>query len=102
MSVTAKSEGKDNSVSVKVDGRFDFSIQREFRMTYKDNNTPGVIFKVDLGSTEYMDSSALGMLLLMKEHCEKIKGTVVICNPSSVIRQILETANFDTLFKIEA
>ena len=88
------------TVVVKIRGRFDFSVHREFRASYKDHVSPNVEFRVDLSAAEYMDSSALGMLLLVKEHAESRQGRVLLERPSPAIREILTIANFDQLFKI--
>lgn len=95
---TSKSEdGKD--LIIKVGGKFDFSLHNEFRKSYKDENISGE-FNVDLSDTEYLDSSALGMLLLLKEHAESQSSSVKIVNAGSDIKDILVIASFDKLFQI--
>jgi anti-anti-sigma factor len=47
-----------------------------------------------------MDSSALGMLLLLREHVDGVRERVRIINCNTEIRKILEIANFDKLFDI--
>ena len=90
-----------DKVTIKVIGRFDFSSLRDFRSAYTNNNDKPMIFTVDLSQTEYMDSSALGMLLVLKECAEKMDGTVALYKPSDSIKDILDIAKFDTFFKIE-
>ena len=50
---------------------------------------------------DYMDSSALGMLLLLREHAggDNAKIEVVGCKPE--IKKILAIANFQKLFDIK-
>jgi len=48
-----------------------------------------------------MDSSAMGMLLQLREHSDKQLGGVVLANGNESIQQILRIANFSKLFKIE-
>ncbi len=100
MSVSAHISSDNKTVTIKVDGRFDFSNQKEFRDSYRNNNSPGQSFLVELDRTEYMDSSALGMLLLLKEHADNFKGKVIIKNPSKEIKKILEMAHFNQQFEI--
>ena len=51
-------------------------------------------------STEYMDSSALGMLLLLREHCGGDKRRIIIRNASATVDKIMRIANFDKLFEM--
>lgn len=97
MSVTATKSDDGKTVTVKVDGRFDFSVHKDFRNTYKEYDS-SMDFRVNLSSTEYLDSSALGMLLLLKKHAE---SDVVIEQPNDEVKRVLTIANFDKVFKIE-
>jgi anti-anti-sigma factor len=56
-------------------------------------------FVVDLRDTEYMDSSAMGMLLQLRDHSKSGNG-VSLANPNEGVSEILRIANFDKLFKI--
>jgi anti-anti-sigma factor len=51
---------------------------------------------VDLERTTYLDSSALGMLLLLKDQ----SGDVRIIKTSPDVRRVLEIANFHRLFDV--
>ncbi len=92
--VTESDDGK--IITIKVDGRFDFSVHKDFRNAYKDINSD-TSFKVDLSNTDYLDSSALGMLLLLKKHAN---SNVVIEKPNDEIKRVLTIANFDKVFNI--
>jgi len=95
---TAKNNTKD--VVITVSDRFDFSQYKVFRDSYCDCNLAGTEFRLDLSRANYMDSSALGMLLLLKEHADKIKGKIVIERPNDSINKILEIAQFHHLMEI--
>ncbi len=88
-------------LSILVEERFDFSQHQYFRDAYTKHTNKGTLFTVDLSKTEYMDSSALGMILLLKDHAENIEGKIVICKPSTAINKILEIAQFHRLMTIE-
>jgi anti-anti-sigma regulatory factor len=47
-----------------------------------------------------MDSSALGMLLLLRDHAGGDDAEVQVINISSDVRKILAISNFDKLFDI--
>ena len=99
MSITVTRSDDDKNLVIKVSGKFDFSLHNEFRKSYKGQEVKGE-FLVDMGNTEYLDSSALGMLLLLKEHAESVSSSVKIINAKSEIKEILVIASFDKLFKI--
>lgn len=100
MSINTTTEDGGKTLVLNVSGYFDFSLHKEFRQAYKGSE--GVRrFVVDLRETEYMDSSALGMLLLLREFATEQGGEVVLRNCSREVRKILEIANFQRLFRIE-
>ncbi|MCW9014748.1 MAG: STAS domain-containing protein [Gammaproteobacteria bacterium] len=100
MSISVDVSGDKKQVRLKISGRFDFSLHNEFRKAYKDIGITGGEYIVDLGTTEYLDSSALGMLLLLKEHAESESSKVRIINSSGEILEILHIASFDKLFTL--
>ena len=91
-----------NTLTIRVEGRFDFASHRDFREAYKSKTETGIKYQIDLSRTEYMDSSALGMLLMIKEYAEVNKGTVTLCRPLPGIQKLFEMANFYTLFTIKS
>lgn len=92
-------DGKE--VRIRVKGRFDFEQHQEFRAAYRNTAGPGVRYIVDLAQTEYMDSSALGMLLLLREHAGGEFADVTIADASEGVRKVLDIANFGRLFRIQ-
>ncbi|MDH5766097.1 MAG: STAS domain-containing protein [Gammaproteobacteria bacterium] len=100
MSVNAVVSSDNNTVLLKVSGRFDFSIHNEFRNSYKDVGLKNVEYVIDMINTEYLDSSALGMMLLLKEYAEESGSNVVISNANQEILEILKIASFDKIFTI--
>lgn len=97
MAVTTTESG--NVVTIHVKGRFDFGVHQEFLRAYKGFPKGEKKFVVDLETAEYMDSSAMGMLLQLREHGNR-NETVELVNGSEGIREILRIANFDKLFKV--
>lgn len=100
MSVTIDVSSDKNTATIKINGRFDFSLHNEFRKSYKDVVLKNGVYSIDLGDTGYLDSSALGMLLLLKEHAESQTATVRLINFNNEIKEILTIASFDKLFTL--
>jgi len=89
-------DGKILTISVK--GRFDYAKHQEFRESYGDKELSPVI--VDLKEATYLDSSALGMLLLLRDHAGGDDSDIRVVNCSLDVRNILAISNFDKLFDI--
>lgn len=102
MSSTISNRINDNRATLSLAGRFDFSIHRDFRQNYEEIlGTPGVReLDVDLGQVNYIDSSALGMLLLLREKAGGQNIQLKLANAQGSVRQVLEVANFGRLFEI--
>ena len=101
MPVTTQVSPERKEFTISVDGRFDFSLHQEFRTSYEHVTEPGTTYVVDLGRAEYLDSSALGMLLLLREHAggDSAKVKIAHCRPD--IKKILAIANFHLLFTLD-
>ncbi|MCP4596121.1 STAS domain-containing protein [Neptuniibacter sp.] len=93
-------DSSKKSLTIDVADRFDYSIHKEFRAAYDSHNEPNTKYTVDLSKTLHIDSSALGMLLILKEKAEKSGGEVTLKNPSDSASKILKVAKFDKLFKV--
>jgi HptB-dependent secretion and biofilm anti anti-sigma factor len=100
MSISAKVTA--NTATISMTGRFDFSVQRDFKEAYAPQlaNSAVSAVEVNLAGVEYLDSSALGMLLMLRERAEAAGKSVKLCKPSASVAQILEIANFSKLFTI--
>jgi anti-anti-sigma factor len=98
INVTESDDAKE--VTIHVSGRFDFSLHQSFMDAYQKYPKGEKKFVVDLAGTEYMDSSAMGMLLQLREHAAKDEGNISLINPNETVRKILEIANFSKLFDV--
>ncbi len=98
MNITVTESNDPHEVVIQVSGRFDFSCHQDFMRGYKEYPKGEKRFVVDLASTEYMDSSAMGMLLQLREHAAG--DGVKLVNGQEAVLEILRIANFDKLFQI--
>jgi anti-anti-sigma factor len=91
-------EGK--SVIV-LEGRFDFNAHREFREAVDQalKETAREI-RVDLAAVDYLDSSALGMLLMLRDKAKGAAKEVVLANARGSAKQVIDIANFGKLFTL--
>jgi len=92
-------DGKE--LTINIDGRFDFSCHQDFRNAYQRDDADPSHYKIDLKGAVYLDSSALGMLLLLRDYAGGDEANVKILNPSEDVRKILRISNFQRLFTIQ-
>ncbi|HHH38559.1 MAG TPA: anti-sigma factor antagonist [Sedimenticola sp.] len=97
VSTTASDDGRE--VVIKVPGRFDFTCHQAFVGAYRAFPRGETRFVVDLLGTEYMDSSALGMLLQLREYGDR-STRIALINGADGVQEILRIANFDRLFEV--
>ena len=93
-------EGSNNT-TIALRGRFDFQTHMEFRRTVEGLLRAGhSALTLDLAEVSFIDSSALGMLLLARESCEKAGGVVVLNRPQEYVDKVLKLCHFDQLFQV--
>ncbi|HEX8986576.1 MAG TPA: STAS domain-containing protein [Rhodocyclaceae bacterium] len=90
-----------DSIVIGVPVRFDFSLMRYFRSTVEEavHRHPGNEIVVDLAKTNYLDSAALGMLLVLRDHARRGGKSVVLSRATGAVRSSLDVANFGKLFE---
>ncbi len=98
MSVDANVEA--GLLRIKIVGRFDFGVHNEFREATKRAESGVQKIEVDLSNTDYLDSSALGMLLVLRDKVAGNREAIRIVGARAEVRKILEIANFDKLFTV--
>lgn len=91
-----------DKAKIVMSGRFDFNSHRQFRDAYDEmlQNPEVMEIEIDLGEVDYLDSSALGMLLLLREKTSNVNKTIALTNCRGIVQQVLEVANFNKLFTI--
>lgn len=100
MAITSLPSADGQELTILIEGRFDFGAHQEFRNAYERINFTPKRYVVDLQGTTYIDSSALGMLLLLRDHAggESAQIRLIHCSPD--VRKILSISNFEQLFHI--
>lgn len=99
MSITSSQSEDGRTVTIHVTGRFDFSTHQDFIQAYRTYARGDKRFVVDLKNADYLDSSAMGMLLQLRDYGSK-DSDIELVNGNDAVRDILEIANFDKLFKV--
>lgn len=92
----------DGIARISMSGRFDFQVHREFKDAYTPLIDNAAVHEIDveMSRVDYLDSSALGMLMLLNERAKGVGKSVSLLNTSGVVSQVLEVANFSRIFNI--
>ncbi len=98
ISSIASADGQELTISIQ--GRFDFGAHQEFRDAYEKVAVTPKSYVIDMKGATYLDSSALGMLLLLRNHAGGDNARIRLLNCNSDVRKILSISNFEQLFQI--
>ena len=100
MAVTSVISEDGSKLTIAIKGRFDFAKHQEFRDAYEKLQPKPQLIVVDLKEATYLDSSALGMLLMLRDYAGGDDSDIRVINSNSVVCKTLEISNFNKLFDI--
>ena len=88
--------------ALQIPERFDFGYHREFTDQYQTLLEDNSVTKIalDFSRVGYLDSSALGMMVLFQKKAKGKSVSVRIRGAKDSAKEILQIANFDRLFDI--
>jgi anti-anti-sigma factor len=98
VSATPSEDGRE--LTIKINGRFDFGSHQPFRDAYERHAPKPEKVIIDLKDATYLDSSALGMLLLLRDYAGGENANIQLINASSDTKKILAISNFNQLFEV--
>lgn len=93
---------REKDASLLLKGRFDFNSHRDFKKAYMQllENKDVFTITLDLKEVLYLDSSAMGMLLLLKEKTDQTKRKILInCGTNTLVRDLLSVVSFTKIFE---
>lgn len=84
---------------ISISGRFTFHDNNAFRLLLKEiENTDQPEVALDIASLEYIDSSGLGMLLLLRELTNEKQLTLTLNHATGQPMQLFEISRFNEIF----
>ncbi|MGL6047950.1 MAG: STAS domain-containing protein [Vogesella sp.] len=95
---------REQEATIQVHGHFNFSQHGAFRDACKAVLAHQGVKSVEINLMEvdHLDSSALGMLLVLRDQVEERRiQRLLISNAKPVVRQIFAIAKFDKFFEID-
>ena len=90
-----------NAVLVKLAGRFEFGTRNDYKRVIGQIVQEGHHRLVlDLEQVTFLDSSALGLLLLTDQNFKLNQGSLGLVKPTGYVRQVLELANLPKVIPV--
>lgn len=94
-------EQRDQITLVAVSGRVDSMNANQFGEALSTQISDGNAHLVlDLSSVEYMSSAGLREIVTSLKKAKKASGDLRLAQPSQRVREVLEMAGLDTIFRI--
>ena len=90
MAISTQLSADGQELTIAIQGRFDFGAHQAFRDAYERVESTPKRYLVDLQGTTYLDSSALGMLLMLRDKAKSSGKTVCLANARGSVRQVLD------------
>ncbi len=90
-----------STTSVKMSGQFTFSDTHKFKNILNlvtQNKILGLV--IDLSDITFIDSSSMGMLLLLRDECQTNNISLNIHSPQGQVEKIFRISKFYDLFSI--
>lgn len=103
MNITTSTE--NGVTTIVFSGRFTFAFHSAFRnllSSHVETISAGGRIVFDLSAVEFVDSAALGMLLLAREGAQRRSASITLRGAQGQVRRMLDVSRFDSLFAADA
>jgi len=88
------SEVHNHTVTLKLEGNFTYTQRKPFQELLKSVSVdPIEHIVIDLSQVAFLDSAALGLLMISHRQLQSEKRTMSLAHPQPTVRQIIELAN---------
>ena len=101
MAIRSTLSPNGEELTITIQGRFNFSSLQLFRNAYENQQEQPRRYIIDLKESDYLDSSALGMLLALRDYAGGDSSDIRIINCSPDVKKIFVITKLDELFKVE-
>ena len=90
-----------SSCDMAISGKFTFADRQVFRDLFKDITSQDIKkLSIELSQVEFVDSAALGILLLARDEAEKSETELILKSPQGQVKRMFEISKFHDLFNI--
>ena len=98
MGISTREQG--DAIIINLSNTFNFMEQAEFRKSYEgQKNSQARKYILDFRLVQFIDSSSLGMILLLNDHVsDTVRNKITLRNTSQNVQDIFKEANFHKIF----
>ncbi|KUJ72778.1 STAS domain-containing protein [Thiomicrospira sp. WB1] len=89
-----------DTLTITLPRSFNMASYEAFNTAYQAGKGTTEYYVLDFAQTHHLDSAALGLLLLLREHLDGQGQRIKLINLSESVERTLHTAQFQTLFDI--
>ena len=87
--------------NLNMQGKFTFSDHNNFKEVIKVFDEGGINqVDIDLSQVEFVDSAALGLLLLIRDEAKKNSKKIILKQPQGQVKKMFEISRFYELFEV--
>ncbi len=92
-----------DGVRIHLKGQFNFHSRKAFKVASQQalHHPEGREIALDMADVEYIDSAALGMLLLLRDKAKRVGKEIVLRRARGQVLEILQVTNFERMFLID-
>ncbi|EME71573.1 anti-sigma-factor antagonist [Paramagnetospirillum caucaseum] len=95
-------ESRDGGLTIKVSGRMTHKDHKAFRDILSHIGNAGTArVRFDLSRVEFMDSSALGMLLIVRDAAVQQSRDVILKGATGQVENLMKVAKLHKYFTVE-
>jgi anti-sigma B factor antagonist len=87
-------------VTVELSGEVDIAVKDDLRARLDAAAEQSDTVDIDLSKVQYADSTALGLMIALRNRLRERGGTVRLVAPSERVRKLLSYAGLDQVFEI--
>lgn len=101
MPIVSATSDEGKTLTITIQGRFDFSALQVFRSTYENLALKPEKYIINMKECEYLDSSALGMLLGLRDYAGGDQAQISITECANDVKKIMLITKLDELFDLQ-
>jgi anti-anti-sigma factor len=90
----------DGNTILHLEGRFDFGVRKTFKEAVDGVSVEGSSVVLDLEKVAFVDSSALGLLVICHQNLKNKNVSFCLVNPQTYVKQVLDLANIGKMIPI--
>ena len=98
--MTITQEQRAQQVILHMEGRFDFGARKTFKEMVDQASELKQPVILDLSQVGFLDSSALGLLVISHQMFKSKQIPLYLVNPQTYVRQVLDLANVTKIIPI--